>query len=84
MLPLLAGLTNAAMERVQQLMPPADTAVMPDELLLPNGERLRPTGSARFATSGQLAAERSLLRLRSSGGAPVRRHRGGRRRRPVR
>ena len=61
-LPLMDGLTDAAMERVQQLTPKQDTAAMPPELLLANGESVYARhGSTRYATPGQLAAERALI-----------------------
>ena len=60
-LPLIDGLTDAALERVQHLTPVEATADLPAELLLANGESsFARHGSARFATPGQLAAERAL------------------------
>lgn len=59
---LIDGLTDAALERVQQLGPPTDDPTLPDELRLANGESAyRRHGSTRYSTPGQLAAERSLI-----------------------
>lgn len=61
-LPLLDGLTDAALDRVQRLTPQVDPTTMPDELRLANGETVYARhGSARYATPGQLAAERALI-----------------------
>ena len=60
--PLLDGLTDAALDRIQRLTPIEDVALLPDELRLASGETVyaRP-GSARYATPGGLAAERAVL-----------------------
>ncbi|WP_300010564.1 MobF family relaxase [Pseudonocardia sp.] len=61
-LPLLDGLTDAALERAQRLGPAEDVDALPDELRLANGESVYARhGSTRYATPGQLAAERSLI-----------------------
>ncbi|GAA3224617.1 hypothetical protein GCM10017691_12760 [Pseudonocardia petroleophila] len=61
-LPLLDGLTDAALERAQRLGPAEDIDALPDELRLANGESVYARhGSTRYATAGQLAAERSLI-----------------------
>ncbi|WP_298797136.1 MobF family relaxase [Pseudonocardia sp. 73-21] len=60
--PLLMGLTDAALDLAQRLTPVEDAEALPDELRLANGESVYSRhGSARYATPGQIAAERSLI-----------------------
>lgn len=70
LLPLIDGLTDAALERTLRLTPVEDTSAMPAELLLANGETVYARhGSARYATEGQLAAERALINAAVTRGA---------------
>jgi hypothetical protein len=59
--PLLEGLTDAALDLAERLTPEPDITDAPGELLLANGRSVfeRP-GSARYASTGQLAADNAL------------------------
>ena len=59
-LPLLQGLTEAAVDLTARLTPEPDETDLPDELRLANGHSVfgRP-GSVRYASAGQLAAEQA-------------------------
>ncbi|MQA16132.1 MAG: AAA family ATPase [Pseudonocardiaceae bacterium] len=69
-LPLLAGLTDKLLERVQRLSKEEDTSDLPDGYVLANGtSSFEQPGSARYATVRQLAGEHALRRAAVERGA---------------